>query len=208
MIAHRSSSLAERERIPMPDLSPARSSAARAVRARTSRAPRLEVMIPRVAYASDLARDLVLRVAADEETTDVLVGTMIELPRACLAAGTIARHAAFFLLRHERPDTDRAGVLARRHRGADRARLRRPRDPSTARRSRRSTARAWASCWRSPSHARARRGRGSRPACAASTGGDPASIGFFHAAGLDHVSCSPFRVPVARVTAAQAAIAG
>ena len=49
---------------------------------------------------------------------------------------------------------------------------------------------------------------GSRPACAASTGEDPRSIRFFHAAGLDYVSCSPFRVPVARVAAAQAAVAG
>ena len=39
-------------------------------------------------------------------------------------------------------------------------------------------------------------------------GGDPASIAFFHAAGLDYVSCSPFRVPVARLAAAQAAIWG
>ena len=38
-------------------------------------------------------------------------------------------------------------------------------------------------------------------------GGDPDSIRFFHAAGLDYVSCSPFRVPIARVAAAQAAIA-
>ena len=38
-------------------------------------------------------------------------------------------------------------------------------------------------------------------------GGDPSSIGFFHAAGLDYVSCSPFRVPIARVAAAQAAVA-
>ena len=37
-------------------------------------------------------------------------------------------------------------------------------------------------------------------------GGDPASITFFHAAGLDYVSCSPFRVPVARLAAAQVAI--
>ncbi len=37
-------------------------------------------------------------------------------------------------------------------------------------------------------------------------GGDPASIAFFHEAGLDYVSCSPFRVPVARLAAAQAAI--
>jgi pyruvate,orthophosphate dikinase len=38
-------------------------------------------------------------------------------------------------------------------------------------------------------------------------GGDPASIHFFHGAGLDYVSCSPFRLPIARVAAAQAAIA-
>jgi pyruvate,orthophosphate dikinase len=38
-------------------------------------------------------------------------------------------------------------------------------------------------------------------------GGDPASIALFHRAGLDYVSCSPFRVPIARVAAAQAALA-
>jgi len=37
-------------------------------------------------------------------------------------------------------------------------------------------------------------------------GGDPASVAFFHGAGLDYVSCSPFRVPIARLAAAQAAI--
>ena len=55
------------------------------------------------------------------------------------------------------------------------------------------------------------RGRRVRPDLEAGVcgehGGDPASIRFFHGAGLDYVSCSPFRVPVARVAAAQAAIA-
>jgi pyruvate,orthophosphate dikinase len=37
-------------------------------------------------------------------------------------------------------------------------------------------------------------------------GGDPASIAFFDAIGLDYVSCSPFRIPIARVAAAQAAV--
>ena len=37
-------------------------------------------------------------------------------------------------------------------------------------------------------------------------GGDPASIAFFHRSGLDYVSCSPFRVPIARLAAAQAAL--
>jgi pyruvate,orthophosphate dikinase len=55
------------------------------------------------------------------------------------------------------------------------------------------------------------RGRAARPelhlGICGEHGGDPRSIGFFHRAGLDYVSCSPFRVPIARVAAAQAAIA-
>ena len=39
-------------------------------------------------------------------------------------------------------------------------------------------------------------------------GGDPSSIQFFHKVGLDYVSCSPYRVPIARLAAAQAVIAG
>ncbi len=54
------------------------------------------------------------------------------------------------------------------------------------------------------------RGRAAKPGLQAGVcgehGGDPSSIRFFHAAGLDYVSCSPFRVPVARVAAAQAAV--
>ena len=56
----------------------------------------------------------------------------------------------------------------------------------------------------------AQRGRVARPGLelgiCGEHGGDPASIGLFHRAGLDYVSCSPFRVPIARVAAAQAAI--
>jgi pyruvate,orthophosphate dikinase len=56
------------------------------------------------------------------------------------------------------------------------------------------------------------RGRAARPGLQTGIcgehGGDPESIRFCHATGLDYVSCSPFRVPVARVAAAQAAIAG
>ena len=53
-------------------------------------------------------------------------------------------------------------------------------------------------------------GRGTRPdlhvGVCGETGGDPKSIEFYHKAGLDYVSCSPFRVPVARLAAAQANI--
>jgi pyruvate,orthophosphate dikinase len=56
------------------------------------------------------------------------------------------------------------------------------------------------------------RGRSSRPklkvGICGEHGGDPASIAFCHAVGLDYVSCSPYRVPVARLAAAQAAVRG
>jgi pyruvate,orthophosphate dikinase len=56
------------------------------------------------------------------------------------------------------------------------------------------------------------KGRSSRPGIKLGVcgehGGDPASIGFFHKVGLDYVSCSPFRVPIARLAAAQAAVSG
>jgi pyruvate,orthophosphate dikinase len=56
-----------------------------------------------------------------------------------------------------------------------------------------------------------RKGREARPGIEVGVcgehGGDPASVAFFHRAGLDYVSCSPFRVPIARLAAAQAAIA-
>jgi pyruvate,orthophosphate dikinase len=55
-----------------------------------------------------------------------------------------------------------------------------------------------------------RKGREARPGIEVGVcgehGGDPASVAFFHRVGLDYVSCSPFRVPIARLAAAQAAI--
>jgi pyruvate,orthophosphate dikinase len=55
-----------------------------------------------------------------------------------------------------------------------------------------------------------REGRGAKPGLKVGVcgehGGDPASIAFFHRIGLDYVSCSPFRVPIARLAAAQAAL--
>jgi pyruvate,orthophosphate dikinase len=56
------------------------------------------------------------------------------------------------------------------------------------------------------------RGRESRPGLKVGIcgehGGDPRSVRFFHQAGLDYVSCSPYRVPIARLAAAQEALAG
>jgi pyruvate,orthophosphate dikinase len=186
--------------------------AARAVRERTGHALRVEIMIPLVAYARELelARDLVLRVAVEEGSTvgrDFGIGTMIELPRACFVAGEIASYAEFFsfgtndltqtALGFSRDDIEArivpnyidSGIVDRspfatidEHGVGELVRI------------------------------AVQRGRAARPGLQVGIcgehGGDGASIRFFHAAGLDYVSCSPFRVPIARVAAAQAASAG
>ena len=186
--------------------------ATRAVRERTGHAPRVEVMIPLVAYAEELAmaRDLVLRVAVEEGVKpdrDFMLGTMIELPRACLAAGEIAKHAEFFsfgtndltqtALGFSRDDIEAAIVP---HYVDDRDRR------ALALRDDRRDAASASSC-RSRSSAGARRGPAWRSASAASTAATPPRSASSTAAGLDYVSCSPFRVPIARVAAAQAAAA-
>ena len=134
------------------------------------------------------------------------VGTMLELPRACLVAGLIARHADFFSFgtndltqtaiglsrddvegRFLGPYIDR-GILD----GSPFETLDEPGVGELVRMG-------------------VERGRAANPeltmGICGEHGGDPESIRFFHRAGLDYVSCSPYRVPIARVAAAQAAAA-
>jgi pyruvate,orthophosphate dikinase len=183
--------------------------AAIAVEQRTGAAPRLEIMIPLVAYARELelARERLLRVAAEEGIREgaFTVGTMIELPRACFTAGDVARHAEFFsfgtndltqtALGFSRDDIEGRvvplymdeGILERSPFGS----IDEPGVGALVRLA-------------------VERGRAARPrletGICGEHGGDPLSIRFFHQAGLDYVSCSPFRVPIARVAAAQAAL--
>jgi pyruvate,orthophosphate dikinase len=185
--------------------------AARSVRSDTGERPRLEVMIPLVAYPRELglARELVVRVAAEEGCEpgrDFSVGTMIELPRACLRAAELAQDAEFFsfgtndltqtALGLSRDDTE--GRILPRY--ADLRIV--DRSPFGT---------IDADGVGELVEIALQRGRGARPRLVAGVcgehGGDPASIGFFHRAGLDYISCSPFRLPIARVAAAQAAIA-
>jgi pyruvate,orthophosphate dikinase len=183
--------------------------AARAVRERSGEAPRLEVMIPLVAYERelDLMRALIERVADEEDAgAELTIGTMIELPRACFVADRIARVADFFsfgtndltqtALGFSRDDVEGRilgsyidhGVLDRSpFETIDRLGV------------------GWLvrlAAWV---------GRESRPdlglGVCGEHAGDPDSIAFFQMAGVDYVSCSPFRVPIARVAAAQAALA-
>ena len=138
-------------------------------------------------------------------TIEYLVGTMIELPRAALRAGEIAEDGEFFSLRHQRPDPDHARRQPRRRRALPRR-----------------LCRARASTRKDPFvsldvegvgeliEIAAERGRATRPdiklGICGEHGGDPASIAFCEKVGLDYVSASPYRVPIARLAAAQAAL--
>ena len=172
--------------------------------------PELEVMIPLVAYEQelDLMRELVDKVIEEEGADDLklLLGTMIELPRACFVADRIAAARGLLLVRDERPHPDRARLLARRRGRGDAGALhggedRRAQPLRDDRRAGRGLARAargvgWPRGEARPEARHLRRAR-RRPRL------DRASS---RLAGLDYVSCSPYRVPVARVAAAQSAI--
>ena len=181
----------------------------RALLAAAARVPgaRIEIMVPLVAYERELAltRGLIERVAAELAVSGFHIGTMIELPRACFQADKIAAHADFFsfgtndltqtALGFSRDDIE--GRLLARYidvRIVDRSPFETLDTPGVGQMVRLG---AWL-------------GRSTRPELTIGVcgehGGDPDSIDFFHHSGVDYVSCSPYRVPIARVAAAQAAI--
>ncbi len=182
--------------------------AAKAVQERTGDAPLVEVMHPLVGFREELARlrDLTESVWSEEAPeVEHLVGTMIEVPRAALRADEIAEVADFFsfgtndltqtTLAFSRDDAEgkfltrylEDGVLERNpfevldvEGVGDLMRI------------------------------AVERGRSTKPeiklGICGEHGGEPRSIAFCHELGLDYVSCSPFRVPLARLAAAQAAL--
>jgi pyruvate,orthophosphate dikinase len=168
---------------------------------------RVEVMVPLVAYERELGlmRELIERVAAETGVKDAVIGTMIELPRACLIADDIARNADFFsfgtndltqtALGFSRDDIE-GRVLGRYIdvKILDRSPFETLDTPGVGRLVQMA---AWLG-------REANRGLGL--GVCGEHGGDPDSIDFIHGSGIDYVSCSPFRVPIARVAAAQAAI--
>jgi pyruvate,orthophosphate dikinase len=182
--------------------------AARAVEERTGEAPLVEIMHPLVGFTEELARlrKLTEEVAAEEPEVEYLCGTMIELPRAALRADEIAAEADFFsfgtndltqtTLGFSRDDAEgkfltyylEHGILERNpfevideNGVGDLMRI------------------------------AVERGRGAKPGIkmgiCGEHGGEPRSVAFCHRLGLDYVSCSPYRVPLARLAAAQAALA-
>jgi pyruvate, orthophosphate dikinase len=183
--------------------------AQRAVTERLGHPPRLEVMVPLIDYERELEiiEELIFRVAQEEGVAreHYLVGTMIELPRACFLADTIATHADFFsfgtndltqtALGFSRDDIE-GKILAPyiESKVFDRSPFETLDTPGVGQLVRMG---AWL-------------GRKTKLelklGVCGEHGGDPDSIDFFHNSGLNYVSCSPFRVPVARVAAAQASI--
>ncbi|MBQ0825957.1 pyruvate, phosphate dikinase [Streptomyces tagetis] len=181
-------------------------------RVRAGGAPRAEIMVPLVGDVTELrlVRDVVDRVLAEvSEASGVPVecpvGTMIELPRAALTAGRIAEEAEFFSFGtndltqtawgFSRDDVEAAFFSVYLDKGVF------PASPfETLDRE---------GVGRLVSIA-VEEGRAARPGLKIGVcgehGGDPDSVHFFHRAGLDYVSCSPFRVPVARLEAGRAAV--
>ena len=174
------------------------------------RPPHPEIMIPLVGYEHELElmRELVVRVGEQEGLqigADYTVGTMIELPRACFVADRISRFADFFsfgtndltqtAIGFSRDDVESRFVPVYLDRGIiDRSPFETIDKPGVGWLVRLA---AWVGREAHP---------GLKLGICGEHGGDPESIEFFHDAGLDYVSCSPFRVPIARIAAAQAAI--
>ncbi len=172
---------------------------------------RCEIMVPLVGTVREFnAQATVIRQTAAQvfaergETVPYLLGTMIETPRAALVAESIAKQAEFFsfgtndltqmTLGFSRddagkflPDYLKRGIYEH--------------DPF------RSIDQKGVGLLVEMA---VQKGRSVRPGIEAGVcgehGGDPDSVAFFHRAGLDYVSCSPFRVPIARLAAAQAAL--
>ena len=170
-----------------------------------------EIMIPLAATGRELEllKERIDRVAGEVAAEsgialDYLVGTMIELPRACLRAGELAATAQFFSF-GTNDLTQTAFGISRDDSAAFLNTYQQLRileaDPFV---------RLDVDGVGELIELAVARGRAARPGLklgiCGEHGGDPASIRFCHRVGLDYVSCSPYRVPVARLAAAQAAL--
>lgn len=173
--------------------------------------PRAEIMIPLVGTVQELeiVREEAETVIAEVQETygvdlKLTLGTMIELPRAALTAGQIAESADFFsfgtndltqtVWGFSRDDVEASFFTAYLEKGIFGVSPFETIDKDGVGALVRSAAEA---------------GRATRPdlklGVCGEHGGDPESVHFFHEAGLDYVSCSPFRIPVARLEAGRAA---
>jgi pyruvate,orthophosphate dikinase len=181
--------------------------AAAAVEERTGEAPLVEIMHPLVGYAEELRRlrELTVEAADAEADVEYLVGTMIELPRACIRADEIAEHADFFSF-GTNDLTQTALGLSRDD--AEGKFLTRYLEDGVLERNPFETLDVGGVG--DLMRIAVERGRSVKDdlklGICGEHGGEPASVAFCHELGLDYVSCSPYRVPLARLAAAQAAL--
>jgi pyruvate, orthophosphate dikinase len=182
--------------------------AANAVAERTGDAPLVEIMHPLVGFEEELRRlrDLTVHVADEEGAGDYLCGTMIELPRACIRADEIAEQADFFsfgtndltqtTLGFSRDDAEGKFLTYYLEDGILEKNPFETLDQSGV---------------GDLMRIAVERGRTTKPelklGICGEHGGEPRSVAFCDELGLDYVSCSPYRVPIARLAAAQAALA-
>jgi pyruvate,orthophosphate dikinase len=164
-------------------------------------------MHPLVGFAEELRRlrELTVETAAEEGDFEYLCGTMIELPRACVRADEIAAHADFFsfgtndltqtALGFSRDDAEGKFLTHYLEEGVLGENPFETLDVGGV---------------GDLMRVAVERGRGARDdlklGICGEHGGEPRSVAFCHELGLDYVSCSPYRVPLARLAAAQAAL--
>ncbi|MBT4125041.1 MAG: pyruvate, phosphate dikinase [Chloroflexi bacterium] len=169
--------------------------------------PRAQIMMPMVGFISEMVklRKNVQAILDERTVSDVPIGMMIELPRTCVVADEMTEAADFFsfgtndltqtTLGFSRDDAENAFMGKYTEEGIL---VSNPFETLDVSGVGKLINMAVESVESSGHHM-------SFGACG-EHGGDPASIEFFHAAGLDYVSCSPFRIPIARLAAAQAAL--
>jgi pyruvate,orthophosphate dikinase len=178
---------------------------------RTGKPVKPEVMVPLIATKAEFdrvkARIDAMAVAVSKETgakLDYQVGTMIELPRACLMAGEIAETAEFFSFGTNDLTQTTFGISrddAASFLGIYTARGILAADPFVS-----IDQQGVGELVRIGVERGRKVRKNLKVGICGEHGGDPASVAFCHEAKLDYVSCSPFRVPIARLSAAQAAL--
>jgi pyruvate,orthophosphate dikinase len=180
--------------------------AALAVQERTGDTPLVEIMHPLVGFGEELRRLRVMTIAtADEEgELEYLVGTMIELPRACVRADEIAEHADFFSFGTN--DLTQTALGFSRDDAEGKFLTRYLEDGVLERNPFETIDQGGVGELMRMAVERGRSVKDIKMGICGEHGGEPTSVAFCHELGLEYVSCSPYRVPLARLAAAQAAL--
>jgi pyruvate, orthophosphate dikinase len=180
--------------------------AALAVQERTGDAPLVEIMHPLVGFGEELRRLRAMTIAtADEEgELEYRVGTMIELPRACVRADEIAEHADFFSFGTN--DLTQTALGFSRDDAEGKFLTRYLEDGVLERNPFETIDQGGVGDLMRIAVERGRSVKELKMGICGEHGGEPKSVAFCHELGLEYVSCSPYRVPLARLAAAQAAL--